>query len=189
MERRLMSIIKDSLAAAFSVKSAADLTVSWLEESLIEINLILDILFLAICDNFSRCNGGLWISLCLLFRDMLFGSYDIGKFSVSAEAKRSFHHAKAQLLLILIETLDLENLLRMVHDEVSFSGGYSQYSVADILEMDIEVSRLPEFEVESGPLLLAWAVFHYLLLSSAPASTHRHEVSCMILVRRALKYT
>ncbi|KAI4976566.1 hypothetical protein ZWY2020_050173 [Hordeum vulgare] len=165
MERRLLSIIKDSLAAAFSVKSAADLTVSWLEESLIEINLILDILFLAICDNFSRCNGGLWIALCSLFRDMLSGSYDVGKFSVSAEAKRSFHHAKAQLLLILIETLDLENLLRMVHDEVSFSGGYSQYSVADILEMDIEVSRLPDFEVESGPLLLAWAVFHCLLLS------------------------
>ena len=51
---------------------------------------------------------------------MLSGSYDVGKFAVSVEAKRSFHYAKAQLLLILIETLDFENLLRMVHDEVSF---------------------------------------------------------------------
>ncbi|XP_048540938.1 uncharacterized protein LOC125520147 [Triticum urartu] len=186
MEQRLLSIIKDSLTAAFSVKSAADLTVSWLEESLIEINLILDILFLAICDNFSRCNGGLWITLCSLFRDMLSGSYDVGKFAVSAEARRSFHYAKAQLLLILIETLDLENLLRMVHDEVSFSGGYSQYSVADILEMDIEVSRLPEFEVESGPLLLAWAVFHCLLLS-LPGNNANLEIDHASYAQRAFE--
>jgi nuclear pore complex protein Nup188 len=45
------------------------------------------------------------------------------------------------------------------------SGGYSPYSVADILEMDVEVSKLPEFAVESGPLFLAWAVFLCLVLS------------------------
>ncbi|KAI4976560.1 hypothetical protein ZWY2020_050167 [Hordeum vulgare] len=138
------------------------------------------------CSRTSWCNGGLWISLCSLFRDMLSGSYDVGKFSVSAEAKRSFHHAKAQLLLILIETLDLENLLRMVHDEVSFSGGYSQYSVADILEMDIEVSRLPDFEVESGPLLLAWAVFHCLLLS-LPGNNANLEIDHASYAQRAFE--
>jgi nuclear pore complex protein Nup188 len=51
---------------------------------------------------------------------MVSGSHDVGKFAVSVEAKKSFHYAKAQLLLILVETLGFENLLRMVHDEVSF---------------------------------------------------------------------
>lgn len=51
---------------------------------------------------------------------MLSGSFDVGKLAVSVEAKNSFCYAKAQLLLILIETLDLENLLQMVHDEVPF---------------------------------------------------------------------
>jgi hypothetical protein len=44
----------------------------------------------------------------------------VGKFVVSVEAKNSFHYAKAQLLLILIETLDFENLLLMIRDEVPF---------------------------------------------------------------------
>lgn len=184
MEQRLLSIIEDSLAAAFSVKSASDLTVSWLEESLIEINLILEILFLALYDNFSRCNGGLWIALCSIFKDMLSGSYDVGKFAVSVEAKKSFNYAKAQLLLILIETLDFENLLRMVHDEISFSGGYSQFSVADILEMDIEVSKLPEFAVESGPLILAWAVFLCLILS-LPGNNANMEIDHASYAQRA----
>ncbi|CAM0911170.1 unnamed protein product [Alopecurus aequalis] len=186
MEQRLLSIVEDSLAAAFSVKSASDLTVSWLEESLIEINLILEILFLAICDNFSRCNGGLWITLCSIFKDMLSGSYDVGKFAVSVEAKKSFHYAKAQLLLILVETLNFENLLRMVHDEVSFSGGYFPYSVADILAMDIEVSKLPEFAVESGPLILAWAVFLCLVLS-LPGNNANLEIDHASYAQRAFE--
>ncbi|KQJ96095.1 uncharacterized protein LOC100837705 isoform X4 [Brachypodium distachyon] len=186
IERRLLSITEDSLAAAFSVKGAADLTVSWLEESLIEINLILDIVFLAIYDNFSRCNTGLWITLCSIFKDMISGSYDVAKFAVSVEAKKSFHHAKAQLLFVLIESLDFENLLRMVHDEVSFSGGYSTYSVVDILEMDIEVSKLPEFAVESGPLILAWAVFLCLVLS-LPGSNTNLEIDHASYAQRAFE--
>ncbi|XP_051206671.1 uncharacterized protein [Lolium perenne] len=184
MEQILLSIVEDSLAAAFSVKSASDLTVSWLEESLIEISLILEVLFLAICDNLSRCNGRLWITLCSIFKDMLSGSYDVGKFGVSVEAKKSFHYAKAQLLLILVETLDFENLLRMVHDEVSFSGGYSPYSVADILEMDVEVSKLPESAVESGPLFLAWAVFLCLVLS-LPGNNANLEIDHASYAQRA----
>jgi hypothetical protein len=43
----------------------------------------------------------------------------VGEFVVYVEAKNSFHYAKAQLLLILIETLDLKNLL-MIRDEVPF---------------------------------------------------------------------
>jgi nuclear pore complex protein Nup188 len=104
---------------------------------------------------------------------MLSGSYDVGKFAVSVEAKNSFHYAKAQLLFILIQTLDFESLLRMVRDEVPFSGGYSTFSVVDILEMDVEVSKLPEFAaVESGPLILAWAVFLCLVMSLPGSNTN-----------------
>lgn len=173
VEQRLLSIVRDSLAPAFSVKGGAELTISWLEETLIEINLIFDILFLFFYDNLSRCNGGLWIMLCSIFKDMLSGSYDVGKFAVSVEAKNSFHYAKAQLLFILIQTLDFESLLRMVRDEVPFSGGYSTFSVVDILEMDVEVSKLPEFAaVESGPLILAWAVFLCLVMSLPGSNTN-----------------
>uniref|UniRef100_A0A0E0B7Z3 Uncharacterized protein n=1 Tax=Oryza glumipatula TaxID=40148 RepID=A0A0E0B7Z3_9ORYZ len=178
VEQRLLSIVRDSLASAFSVKGGAELTISWLEETLIEINLIFDILFLFFYDNLSRCNGGLWIMLCSIFKDMLSGSYDVGKFAVSVEAKNSFHYAKAQLLFILIQTLDFESLFRMVRDEVPFSGGYSTFSVVDILEMDVEVSKLPEFAaVESGPLILAWAVFLCLVMSLPGSNTNLGPVS------------
>lgn len=44
--------------------------------------------------------------------------------------------------------------------------GCSTFSVGDILEMDAEISKFPEFSmVESGPLILAWAVFLCLVLS------------------------
>nr|CAB3499887.1 unnamed protein product [Digitaria exilis] len=188
VERKLISVIEDSFSAASSVKAEAEFTVSNLEETLIEVNLILDILFLVFYDNFSRCSGGLWITLCSIFKDILCGSYDIGKFAVSVEAKNSFHYAKAQLLLILIETLDFENLLRMIHDEVPLSVGCSAFSVGDILEMDVEISKLPEFSmVESGPLILAWAVFLCLVLS-LPESNTNLEIDHASYAQRAFEF-
>ena len=50
----------------------AEFTVSSLEETLIEVNLILDILFLAFYGNISRCNGRLWITLCSIFKVSVF---------------------------------------------------------------------------------------------------------------------
>ncbi|XP_062200605.1 uncharacterized protein LOC133903312 isoform X2 [Phragmites australis] len=187
IERKLISIIEDSFSTASSIKVEAEFTVSCLEETLIETNLILDILFLAFYDNFSRCNGGLWITLCSIFKDILCGSYD-GKFAVSVEAKNSFHYAKAQLLLILIETLDFENLLQMIRDEVPFSGGCSAFSVGDILEMDVEISKFPEFSmVEAGPLMLAWAVFLCLVLS-LPESNTTLEIDHTSYAQRAFEF-
>ncbi|KAL6854344.1 hypothetical protein ACP4OV_019247 [Aristida adscensionis] len=188
IERKLISIIEDSLSAASSVKADAGFTMSCLEETLIEINLILDILFIAFYDNFSRCNGGLWITLCSIFKDILCGSYDLGKFAASVEAKNSIHYIKAQLLLILIETLDFENLLRMVRDEVPLSGGCSAFSLGDILEMDAEISKLPDLSmVESGPLILAWAVFLCLVLS-LPGSNANLEIDHTSYAQRAFEF-
>lgn len=39
---------------------------------------------------------------------------------MSAEAQHSACRVKIQLLMILIDTLDMENLLQMVHDGVPF---------------------------------------------------------------------
>ena len=40
----------------------------WAEETLIEDNLVLDILFLAYYESLSTCNGGTWKALCSLYK-------------------------------------------------------------------------------------------------------------------------
>lgn len=119
----------------------------WAEETLIEDNLVLDILFLAYYESFCTCDGGRWKKLCSLYKvycnlyestvffihfvilirlekkflqGITSGDYNIGKLAISSEALQSSYHVKVQLLLILIETLDLETLLQMVHDEIPF---------------------------------------------------------------------
>ncbi|KAH0977984.1 hypothetical protein GBA52_027703 [Prunus armeniaca] len=98
-----------------------DLFTLWAEETLVEDNLVLDILFLVYNESVCTCNGERWKTLCWLYKGILSGSYNFGKLAVSTEALRSAYQAKVQLLLILIETLDLENILQMVHDEIPFS--------------------------------------------------------------------
>lgn len=56
---------------------------------------------------------------------ILSGGYNFGKLALSTEAMHSIYHAKIQLLLILIETLDLEYVLQMVHDETTFRFAYT----------------------------------------------------------------
>lgn len=56
----------------FAIFQEAEFTVSSLEETLIEVNLILDILFLVFFDNFSICSGGVWITLCSIFKVSVF---------------------------------------------------------------------------------------------------------------------
>ncbi|KAL5573758.1 hypothetical protein UlMin_023355 [Ulmus minor] len=86
-----------------------DLFTLWAEATLIEENLVLAILFLAYYESFCNCNGERWKQLCLFF-----------KLAISTIALRSSYQAKVHLLLILMETLDPENLLQMVHDETPF---------------------------------------------------------------------
>ncbi|KAI7739487.1 hypothetical protein M8C21_012232, partial [Ambrosia artemisiifolia] len=98
-----------------------DVFTLWAEEMLIEDNLVLDILFLAYYESFCTCDGKQWKNLCLLYERMISGSCNFGKLAISTEAVKSIYHARVQLLLILIETLYLENILQMVHDETPFS--------------------------------------------------------------------
>lgn len=55
-----------------------------------------------------------------VFQDMTAGSSNFVKLGVSAEACKYCYRAKIQMLLILIETLDFESLLQMIHDEIPF---------------------------------------------------------------------
>ncbi|GMP64168.1 hypothetical protein CsSME_00025565 [Camellia sinensis var. sinensis] len=109
-----------------------DLFTLWAEETLIEDNLILDILFLAYYESYCTCNGKQWKKLCSLYEGIVLGSSNFGRLAISTEALQSIYHAKVQLLLILIETLDLENLLQMIHDEMPFRYYcYMSYLVMD----------------------------------------------------------
>ena len=49
---------------------------------------------------------------------MTAGSSNFIKLGVSAEALEYSYRAKIQMLLVLMETLDFDNLLQMIHDEI-----------------------------------------------------------------------
>ncbi|CAA3010617.1 Hypothetical predicted protein [Olea europaea subsp. europaea] len=168
LESKLLSVFQDLLSANYPEQMDVDLYTLWAEEILIEENLILEVLFLAYYESFCTCDAKCWKRLCLLYQDIITGSYNFGKLAISPEAVRSIYHAKVQLLLILIEALDLENLLQMVHDEIPFRQGSVAFSITDVQEMDSIISCFSAFETkEAGPLILTWAVF-LCLISSLP---------------------
>ncbi|GMY05519.1 nucleoporin like [Fagus crenata] len=168
LERKSISVLEDLLSSSHPEQMDVDLFTLWAEETLIEDNLVLDILFLAYYESFCTCNGERWKKLCSLYKGMLSGACNFGKLAISSEALHSSYHAKIQLLRILIETLDLEILLQMVHDEMPFRNGFSVFTLTDVQEMDAIISSFNAFELkEAGPLILAWAVF-LCLISSLP---------------------
>ncbi|KAL3843385.1 hypothetical protein ACJIZ3_000788 [Penstemon smallii] len=168
LESKLLSIFQDLLSSNYPEQMDVDLYSLWAEETLTEDNLILDILFLAYYESFATCDAKCWKKLCLLYEDIVTGSYNFQKLAISPEAVRAIYHAKVQLLLILIEALNLENLLQMIHDNIPYRQGTIAFSEMDVQGMDAEISKFGAFEAkESGPLILAWAVF-LCLISSLP---------------------
>ncbi|XP_016496025.2 uncharacterized protein LOC107815035 isoform X1 [Nicotiana tabacum] len=189
LDTKLLSVLQENLVANFSEYMDVDLYTLWAEEIVTEDNLILDVLFLIFYE-FSPCTGELWKKLCSLYEGFISNSYNFGKLAVSAEAVSSIYHAKVQLLLILIETLDLENLLQMVHDETPFGQGHATFSLSEVQEIDAMVSTFDVFEQkESGPLILAWAVF-LCLISSLPGKEENNilmEMDHIGYVRQAFE--
>ncbi|XP_048128814.1 uncharacterized protein LOC115735783 isoform X2 [Rhodamnia argentea] len=166
LESKSLSALDALLSSSHPEQLDVDLFTLWAEETLTEVNLILDILFLMYYESFCMCNGERWKKLCTLFKDTLSGSYNFEKLAVSAEAVRSSYHARVQLLLILIETLDLESVLQMVHDGTPLRQGASVFSLTDIQEMDALVSSFSSLSMkEAGSLFLTWAVFLRLIAS------------------------
>lgn len=190
LEAKLISVLQALLSATHPVEMDIDLFTLWAEETLIEDSLVLDILFLLYYDSFCTCNGEKWKKLCSLYKGILSGSYNFGKLAISTEALKSSCDAKIQLLLILIETLDLENLLEMIHDETPFSQGAFVFSLNDVQEMDALLSTSDVFEMtEAGPLFLAWAVF-LCLISSLPGIEENNvltEIDHVGYVRQAFE--
>ncbi|PON83420.1 hypothetical protein TorRG33x02_208350 [Trema orientale] len=190
LEGKLISVLQELLSSSHPDQMDVDLFTLWAEEMLLEDHLVLDILFLAYYESFCICNGERWKNLCLILKGILSGSYNFGKLEISTEAIRSSYEAKIQLLLILIETLDLENLLQMVHDETPFRQVSSHFSITDVQEMDAIVSSLNAFETkEAGPLLLTWAVF-LCLISSLPGKEENNflmEIDHVGYVRQAFE--
>lgn len=168
LEKQQSSLLENLFSSSFPQHMDVNLFTLWAEETLIEDNLVLDILFLLYHESFHTCNGERWRTLCSLYKGILLGSYSFWKLAVSAEAQHSACRVKVQLLMILIDTLDMENLLQMVHDGLPFRSGPCVFSIIDVQEMDATISSLNTLEVkEAGPLVLAWAVF-LCLISSLP---------------------
>ncbi|XP_052734506.1 uncharacterized protein LOC108340198 isoform X2 [Vigna angularis] len=166
LESKLILFFDNLLSCSYPEQMDVELFTLWAEETLIEDNLVLDILFLAYYDSLCTCSGEMWKKFGALYKGILAGDYNLGKLAITAETQQLSYHAKVQLLLILIETLNLENVLQMVHDEVPYRKGKSTFSMTDVQEMDALVSTFNAFEMnEAGPLVLAWAVFLYLLLT------------------------
>ncbi|XP_070662724.1 uncharacterized protein [Malus domestica] len=179
MEAKLINVLQVLFSSDHPEQMDIDLFTLWAEETLIEDNLVLDILFPAYYESFCTCNGERWKTLCVLY-----------KLAVSTEALRSSYQTKFQLLLILIETLDLESLLQMVHDAIPFRQGTFVFTLADVQEMEAIISTFNAFETkEAGPLILAWAVF-LCLISSLPDSEESNvlmEIDHVGYVRQAFE--
>ncbi|XVE48907.1 hypothetical protein DITRI_Ditri01bG0039400 [Diplodiscus trichospermus] len=177
LEGKLISVLQGLMSCSHPEKMDVDLFTLWAEETLLEDNLVLDIIFLIYYESLCTCSAEKWKNLCSLFKGILSGSYNFGKLAISSEALYSFYHAKVQLLLILIETLNLENLLQMVHDAIPFRQGAFVFTLTDVQEIDALISGFDIFEMrEAGPLILAWAVF-LCLISSLPRKEETNELT------------
>lgn len=176
LESKLVSSLEGLLSCSYPEQMDVDLFTLWAEETLIEDNLVLDILFLAYDGPFCTCGSEIWKKFGSIYKGILAGEYNLGKLAITTESQQLSYHVKVQLLLILIETLNLENLLQMVHDETPYRRGASTFSFTDVQEMDALVSTFSTFEMnEAGPLILAWAVFLYLL-STLPGKDGNNEL-------------
>ncbi|GER50288.1 hypothetical protein STAS_27578 [Striga asiatica] len=168
LECKLLSIFQDLLSSNYPENMDFDLYPLWAEETLIEDNIILDILFLIYYESFCTCDAKCWKRLCGLYEGIVTGSYNLQKLAITPDAIRSIYHAKVQLLLILIEGLNLENLLQMIHDNIPLRQGSIGFSEMDVQQLDSVISGFNAFEAkEEGPLILSWAVF-LCLISALP---------------------
>ncbi|KAI3446215.1 hypothetical protein Pfo_002880 [Paulownia fortunei] len=190
LDCKLLSIFQDLLSSNYPEQMDVDIYTLWAEETLIEDNLILDILFLVYYESYCTCDAKCWKRLCALYEGIVTGSYNFQKLAISPDAIRAIYHAKVQLLFILIEALNLENLLQMIHDNIPFRQGSIGFSEMDVQQMDAMISNFNAFEAkEEGPLILAWAVF-LCLISSLPEKEENNllmEIDHVGYVRQAFE--
>ncbi|KAL7002583.1 hypothetical protein U1Q18_003735 [Sarracenia purpurea var. burkii] len=81
LESRLHSVLQDLLSSTPPEHMDVDLFTLWAEETLIEENLVLDIIFLAYYEFHCTCNGKQWKKLCLLYEVQCYPSVGFGFFA------------------------------------------------------------------------------------------------------------
>ncbi|XP_024375793.1 uncharacterized protein [Physcomitrium patens] len=187
-EDKTLANLKDRLAVVQPQHLDREYTVFWAEETVLEQSLLLDVLFLLYYEPLNSCKAARFKELLSCFQGTVFGSGHGERLVFSTEAARCVAHVRQQAVLILIEALDLENLLLMVHDETPFSQGGHTFSVAEVQELDGIIGNLDTSEApEYAPLLLGWATF-LCLVSFLPVSGDQapfQEMDLSACVRQA----
>jgi nuclear pore complex protein Nup188 len=160
----------------------------WAEETALEQTLLLDILFLLYYEPLHSCKAARLKELLQTFQATVFRSSYGERLSITPESARCVVHVRQQAMLILIEALDLENLLLMVHDETPFSLGGHAFSVTEVQELDMLIGVLDLAEaLEYAPLLLGWSTFLCLasFLPSQNAQSPLQDLDHTVYARQA----
>ncbi|CAM6047081.1 unnamed protein product [Sphagnum compactum] len=161
LENATYASLKERLAAATQPEHLdREYTGFWAEETALEQTLLLEILFLLYYEPLHSCKAARLKELLQTFQATVFRSSYEERLSITPESARCVVHVRQQAMLILIEALDLENLLLMVHDETPFSLGGHAFSVTEVQELDMLIGVLdPAEALEYAPLLLGWSTF------------------------------
>ncbi|XP_059074406.1 uncharacterized protein LOC131045463 isoform X2 [Cryptomeria japonica] len=187
LEDKLLAVLKELLSS--EKQSSLDLQYvdMWAEETLIEENLILDILFLLYYEPFCICTVDRFKKLLSMFKEIITGCSNIGKLAVTQVAQKYAQVVKYQVILIVIEALNFENLLHMVYEGVPFSQGSHAFSLGDLQEIDDLISDIISSEApEVGPIMFAWAIFICLVsMLTKTENQTRVEIDHSAYIRQA----
>lgn len=176
LENKVFAVLQKLLTITQPLDLDSNLSNLWAEEIVMEQNLVMDILFLLYYEPLCSCSFARWKELFVLFQGELFSGRTMGRLPLSGEALGLAQHVKHQAILITLEALDLDKLLLMVFDEVTFSVGGHPFSVEELRQVDQLFAGLnPSEPQEYAPLLLAWATF-CCLVSIIPVSDQETQV-------------
>ncbi|BBM99100.1 nuclear pore complex protein Nup188 [Marchantia polymorpha subsp. ruderalis] len=160
LEDKLLESLKDSLSSAQPQHLDRQYADLWAEEAALEQTLLLDNVFLLYYEPLCVCKFTRLKELIILFEGLTVGGSKNEILALTPEVEKSVRHARRQAVLIIIEVLDLESLLLMLHSETPFSQGGCALSVDELLQLDavmagLDLDRAPEY----SPVLLSWAIF------------------------------
>ncbi|MCO5606557.1 hypothetical protein L7F22_060745 [Adiantum nelumboides] len=169
LEDKLLAVLK----MLMTVEQPLDMDMMyinlWAEQVVREEHLVLDAMFLMYFKPICSCSFARWKELFVIFKERVFLGTNADRLSVTAEASTLIEHVKHQCLLIMLEGLDLDKLLVMVHEDIPFSHDRHPFSVPDLLPIDGLLVEINALEVQDyAPLLLGWGIFG-CLVSFLPA--------------------
>ncbi|CAM6095025.1 unnamed protein product [Calypogeia fissa] len=169
---RVLKISLSSVQPKHLDREYADL---WAEQTAFEQTLLLDIIFLVYYKPLCVCKLTQFKDLLDIFEEIIIWRRRGEILALTPETEKSLRHGRIQAVLIMIEALDLEGLLLMVHKDIPFSLGGHSLSVNDLRQLDERMGDLNlEGASECGPVILSWATF-LCLVSFLPPSDGQAE--------------